>query len=145
MSTQVPPEPMTNRAQHEAPHESAWVGGLTMFAGVMMLIVGILQALDGIAALVNDKVYVTTPNYIYAFDLTGWGWIHLLLGVLVAVVGVAIMQGQTWGRWVGIGLVGLSLIANFLFIPYYPIWSLVIIALEVAVIAALATHRPANV
>jgi hypothetical protein len=145
MSTQVPPEPMTNRAQHEAPHESGWVGGLTMFAGVMMLIVGILQAFDGIAALVNDKVYVTTPNYIYAFDLTGWGWIHLLLGVLVAVVGVAIMQGQTWGRWVGIGLVGLSLIANFLFIPYYPIWSLVIIALEVAVIAALATHRPANV
>ena len=55
------------------------------------------------------------------------------------------MKGQTWGRWVGIGLVGLSLIANFLFIPYYPIWSLVIIALEVAVIAALATHRPDNV
>jgi hypothetical protein len=145
MSTQVPPGPVTNRAQHEAPPESAWVGGLTMFAVVMMLIVGILQALNGIAALFNDKVYVTTPNYIYAFDLTGWGWIHLLLGVLVAVVGVAIMQGQTWGRWVGIGLVGLSLIANFLFIPYYPIWSLVIIALEVAVIAALATHRPANV
>ena len=59
--------------------------------------------------------------------------------MLVAVVGVAIMKGQTWGRWVGIGLVGLSLIANFLFIPYYPIWSLVIIALDVAVIAALAT------
>ena len=121
-----------------------------MFAGVMMLIVGIFQALDGIAALVNDKVYVTTPNYIYAFDLTGWGWIHLLLGILVVVVGVAILQGQTWGRWIGIGLVGLSLaslsmIANFLFIPYYPIWSLVIIALEVAVIAALATHRPDKV
>jgi hypothetical protein len=145
MSTQVPPGQQTNRAQHEAPRESAWVGGLTMVAAVMMLIIGILQALDGIAALVNDKVYVTTPNYIYAFDLTGWGWIHLLLGVLVAVVGVAIMQGQTWGRWVGIGLVGLSLIANFLFIPYYPIWSLVIIALEVAVIAALATHRPDKV
>ena len=98
MSTQVPPEPVTNRAQHEAPRESAWVGGLTMFAGVMMLIVGIFQALEGIAALLNDEVYVTTPNYIYAFDLSGWGWIHLLLGVLVAVVGVAIMQGQTWGR-----------------------------------------------
>ena len=84
-------------------------------------------------------------NYFYAFDLTGWGWIHRLLGILVAVVGDAIMKGQTWGRWVGIGLVGLSLIANFLFIPYYPIWSLVIIALDVAVIAALATHRPVNV
>ncbi len=145
MSTQVPPGQVTNRAQHDAPRESAWVGGLTMFAAVMMLIVGILQALDGIAALVNDKVYVTTPDYIYAFDLTGWGWIHLLLGILVAVVGVAIMKGQTWARWVGIGLVGINLIANFLFIPYYPIWSLVIIALDVAVIAALATHRPANV
>jgi hypothetical protein len=62
MSTQVPPGPVTNRAQHEAPRESAWVGGLTMFAVVMMLIVGVLQALNGIAALFNDKVYVTTPR-----------------------------------------------------------------------------------
>jgi hypothetical protein len=97
--------------------------------------------LAGIAALAHDDVYVTTPEYIYSFDLTGWGWVQLLLGILVAGAGFAIVKGQTWARIVGITLVCLSLIANFLFIPYYPLWSLTIIALDVAVIWALATYR----
>ena len=144
MSTDVPPGPVKNRAQHEAPSESSWASGLSMFAGVMMLIVGIFQILNGIAAILRDKVYVTTPNYLYSFDLTGWGWIHLLVGVLVVAIGFAILMGQTWARWIGIGLVGLSMIANFLFIPYYPLWSLLIIALDIAVIWALASHRSAT-
>jgi hypothetical protein len=84
---------------------------------------------------------VTTPDYIFSFDLTGWGWVHLLLGILAAVAGFAVLQGQTWARVVGIVLAGLSMIANFLFLPYYPLWSLLIIALDVAVIWALATYR----
>ena len=106
-----------------------------------MIIAGIWHALTGIAALVHDNVYITTPQYIYSFDLTGWGWIHLLLGILVAGAGVALLKGQTWARVVGIVLAGLSLIANFLFIPYYPLWSLMIIGLDVAVIWALSTSR----
>jgi hypothetical protein len=121
--------------------ESPWASGLTVFAAAMMMIGGVWHALAGIAALVHDDVYVTTPEYIYSFDLTGWGWVQLLLGILVAGAGFAIVKGQTWARIVGITLACLSLIANFLFIPYYPLWALTIIALDIAVIWALATYR----
>jgi hypothetical protein len=112
--------------------------GVVTFAGILMVVAGVWHGLAGIAALARDQVYVSTPNYVYALDLTGWGWGHLALGILVALTGAAILSGQTWGRWVGIALVVLSLVANFLFIPWYPIWSLVIIGLDVAVIWALA-------
>ena len=136
MSTEVPPPPMTSTER-----ESPWASGLTVFAATIMMIAGIWHALTGIAALVHDNVYITTPQYIYSFDLTGWGWIHLLLGILVAGAGFAVLKGQTWARVVGIVLAGLSLIANFLFLPYYPLWSLMIIGLDVAVIWALSTSR----
>lgn len=113
--------------------------GLVTFAGVLMLVAGVWHGLAGIAALARDRVYVTTPDYVYALDLTGWGWAHLVLGLLVALTGAAILNRQMWGRWIGIALVSVSLVANFLFIPWYPVWSLVIIALDVAVIWALAT------
>jgi hypothetical protein len=106
-----------------------------------MLVVGIYHVLAGVAALVNDVIFVSTPEYIYSFDITGWGWAHVVLGVVVGAAGVAVLQGRTWGRVVGIILAGLSLIANFLFIPYYPLWSLVIIALDVVVIWALALYH----
>ena len=137
MSTQFPSEPMASPGAQESP----WASGLTVFAAAMMMIGGVWQALAGIAALVHDDIYVTTPEYIYSFDLTGWGWVQLLLGILVAGAGFAIVKGQSWARFVGIALVCLSLIANFLLIPHYPLWSLTIIALDVAVIWALATYR----
>lgn len=99
-----------------------------------------MGALAGLAAILNDKVYVTTPEYVYSFDLTSWGWVHLILGALVAVAGVGVVQGATWARVVGITLASLSLLINFVFIPYYPIWSILIIALDVIVIWALATY-----
>lgn len=117
---------------------TGWAGGLVMFAGILMVVAGIWHALAGIAALVNDKLYISTPDYVYSLDLTGWGWAHLVLGGLVALTGGAVLRGLMWGRIAGIALVVLSLVANFLFIPWYPIWSLVIIALDVAVIWALA-------
>lgn len=137
MTTRTPSEPITSPGVQESP----WANGLTIFAAAIMVISGFWQALAGIAALMQDKVYVTTPGYIYSFDLTGWGWIHLLLGILIVCAGVAVFFGQVWARVVGILLAGVSMIANFLFIPHYPIWSLTIIALDVAVIWALATYR----
>jgi hypothetical protein len=116
---------------------TAWSTGFAMFAGAVLIVTGICQALTGIAALFHDEVFVTTPNYIYAFDVTAWGWVHLILGAAVALTGLGVIQGQTWARIVGIMLASLSIIANFLFIPHYPIWSLVIIALDIAVIWAL--------
>ncbi len=123
------------------PGVSPWAAGLAMFAGAMMIVAGIFAVFEGIAALFNDKVYVNTPQYIFTFDLTAWGWIHLLLGVLVGLAGVAVIRGQAWGRFTGIALAGLSAIANFMFLPHYPLWSILIIALDVAIIWALAVYR----
>lgn len=121
---------------------SSWTSGLVTFAGIMLVVAGVWHTLAGIAALFNDDLYISTPDYVYSLDLTGWGWGHLALGLLVMATGGAILSGRTWGRVVGMVLVVLSLIANFVFIPWYPVWSLVIIALDVAVIWALAAWRP---
>jgi hypothetical protein len=137
MTTHTPPEPVTGRDVQDSP----WANGLTIFAAAMMMIIGFWQALAGIAAVAQDKVYAATPEYIYAFDVTGWGWIHLLLGILIVCAGVAVFMGSTWARMVAIVLASLSMIANFAFLPHYPVWSLAIIALDAAVIWALATYR----
>ena len=134
-------ESSSRRATAPAERESPLASGLTLFAAALMMVAGVWHALAGVAALTEDTVYLSTPEYVYSFDLTAWGWVHLLLGVLVLVAGFGVIRGQTWARAIGIVLACLSLIANFLFIPHYPIWSLVIMALDVAVIWALATYR----
>jgi hypothetical protein len=114
--------------------------GFTVFAAVMMIMVGVWQALAGLIAIFENEFYVATRNYLFELDATTWGWIHLLLGVIVAFAGWGLLSGQTWARVVGITLAALSATANFLFIPYYPFWSLLIIAVDVFVIWALAAH-----
>jgi hypothetical protein len=136
VSTQIPA-----RSTGLDRRESPWASGLTVVAATFLVIAGVWHALAGLAAVFNDDVYVATPQYIYSFDLTAWGWAHLLLGALQVVAGFAVLKGQMWARVVGIVVACLSLIANFLFIPHYPLWSLLIIALDAAIIWALATHR----
>ncbi|GAA5110184.1 DUF7144 family membrane protein [Pseudonocardia adelaidensis] len=121
---------------------SPFASGLALFAGTLMIIAGVFQAVSGLVALFQNQLYVVGVSYVFSFDVTTWGWIHLLVGILVAVAGVAVLTGQLWGRIVGIGLAILSMIANFLFIPYYPIWSLLVIALDVLVIWALCSYNP---
>ena len=127
----------TSRQQRESP----WASGLTVFAAALLVIGGVWHVVAGIAALVHDKVYLSTPEYLYSFDLTGWGWIQLLLGILAAVAGFGILRGQTWARVVGIGFALLSMAIQFLIIPLNPIWSFLMIALDIGVIFALATYR----
>jgi hypothetical protein len=116
--------------------------GLVVFAGVMMVMLGIFHALTGLTAILKDKFFVFTPgNYLISVDVTSWGWIHLIGGVVVALAGFFVFSGALWARAIGIVLAGLSAIANFLFIPYYPFWSLLMIALDIFVIWALAVHR----
>jgi len=114
--------------------------GAIMFAGIMMAMNGVFSAIAGIVALAKDDFYVVLPNYVLELDATTWGYIHLIVGIVVALAGFSVLTGKTWARIVGILVASLSAIANFGFIPYYPIWSLLIIAIDVIVIWALATH-----
>ncbi|MER5471836.1 hypothetical protein ABZX90_22990 [Streptomyces sp. NPDC002935] len=115
----------------------AWVSGWTAFAAVMMIFGGAMAIFQGIAAIAKDDVFVTTSNYVYSFNLTSWGWIHLTLGVLVVLAGIAVFRGMLWARIVGITLAGLAMVANFMWLPYSPVWSSVLIAISAFVIWAL--------
>jgi cell division protein FtsW (lipid II flippase) len=137
MSEQALPEDQSARRAEEA---SGWAVGFISFAAIVMLMVGMLQILAGLVAIFENEVYVQTRSYLFEFDVTTWGWIHLILGVIVALAGWGLLSGRTWARVVGITLAVLSAIANFLFLPHYPLWSLLIIALDVLVIWALAAH-----
>jgi hypothetical protein len=134
-------EPTGSRYQSTAPEEpSAWAQGLIMFAAVMMFVGGGFQAIAGLAAIFENEFYTVTPNYVFEFDVSAWGWIHLVLGLVVIFAGYGLLSGQTWARVVGIILASVSALVNFAFIPYYPFWSLTIIALDVFIIWALATQ-----
>jgi hypothetical protein len=113
---------------------SGWAVGLILFAAVMMLMTGVFQALAGLIAIFENDFYVATRNYLFRLDVTAWGWIHLIVGTVVALAGWGLLAGRTWARAVGITLAVLSAI------PYYPFWSLLIIALDVFVIWAIAAH-----
>jgi len=114
--------------------------GFTVFAGTVMIIVGVLHAIQGLVALFNDTFYVLGQEYVFQFDVTTWGWIHLLLGVLVGFAGYFIFRGAVWARTIGVIIAALSVIVNFAWLPYYPVWSLIIIALDAFVIWALTAH-----
>jgi hypothetical protein len=116
--------------------------GLVVFAGVMMMMIGTFHALTGLAAILENEFFVVGPQYAYEFDVTAWGWVHLIVGVIVLVAGWQIFNGATWARIVGMTLASLSAIANFFFIPYQPIWAILMISLAVLVIAALAAYSP---
>jgi hypothetical protein len=119
------------------PRPSGWaVGGLT-FASTMMVLIGVFQAFAGLGAIIDDEFFVVTQNYAFDLDVTAWGWIHLILGIVVAWAGYALWSGKLWAGVVALILAMLSAIANFFFIPYYPFWSLLVIALNVWVIWAL--------
>jgi hypothetical protein len=110
-----------------------------------MLCNGVLAVLQGIAALSDDDVYARIGSYVYEMDLTGWGWVHVILGALVAVTGAGLLKAAPWARFAGIFFASLSLIAQFLFLPYAPVWSVIMMGIDVFVIRALASHqeRPA--
>ena len=112
--------------------------GLTVFAGVMMIMLGVFQAIQGVVALFNDTFYAAGQKWVFQFDITTWGWIHLIVGALVAVAGFFVFRGAVWARAVGIGIAAISAVLNFMWLPYYPLWAILIIALDVFVIWALA-------
>jgi hypothetical protein len=129
----------TTRQTRRAP--DTYSGGavtVTVMAGVLMMLVGVMHAIQGLVALVNDNFYVFGKEYVFEFDITAWGWIHIVLGAIGVAAGVGILMNQTWAQVTGIGFACLSALANFAFLPYYPLWAIVVIAFNVLVIWALA-------
>ena len=114
--------------------------GVSIFAGVLLMTLGAFEILQGFSAVLKDDVFVKAPNYTYAIDLTTWGWVNMIIGAILVAVGVGIVRGQVWANSAGIGLAVISALGQFAFMPYYPFWSILIIALDVLVIWALATQ-----
>jgi hypothetical protein len=121
---------------------SGWTVGFVVFAGVIMMMLGIFHALTGLAAIIDDQYFVVGPNYAYELDTTAWGWLQLIFGIIVAAAGWGIFNGATWARIVGIALAVVSAVGNFFFIPYQPVWAILMIALAILVIAALSAWSP---
>ncbi|KQX09351.1 hypothetical protein ASC82_25825 [Streptomyces sp. Root431] len=124
-------------AAHSPSQGGMAVGGWVVFAAVLMIFVGLMTLFQGIAAIAKDDVFVTTRNYVYQFSLSGWGWVHLILGIIMVLAGLALFKGALWARFVGVALAGLGMIANFMWLPYYPFWAMLLIAIDVIVIWAL--------
>ncbi|MFI9769032.1 hypothetical protein ACIHJG_19480 [Streptomyces sp. NPDC052415] len=122
--------------------KQTWAEGLTAFAAVMLMIAGVLAITRGIMAIAEDDVFVSTPNYVFEFDLTSWGWIHLILGAIAVIVALGLFSEATWARISGVAIGALVIIANFLSLPYYPEWSVVLIGMSTLIIWALCVERP---
>ncbi|MDI5961985.1 hypothetical protein POF50_031595 [Streptomyces sp. SL13] len=135
-STMTPPP-----SSHTERQRSPWAAGLVLFAGIMMVANGILSIFEGAVGVTKNGVYAATGNYTYKFDVTSWGWIHIAVGAAVAIVGLGVIAGLNWARYLGIFVVALSMFANFMFLPYYPLWALVVIAIDVFVLWALCVYR----
>ena len=119
---------------------SGWAIGWTTFAAFMMIMIGGFHVVAGLVAIVNDEFYAVTKEYVFQFDATSWGWIHLILGIVVLLAGFALFTGAVWARTVGVIMALVSAFVGFAWLPWYPIWAVVIIAIAVSVIWALTAH-----
>jgi hypothetical protein len=144
--SQATPAPQPPPPGHTGRHDddrSSWAAGGTVFAGILLLVSGVLAILEGIVGIAKDSVYIVTRgDYVYKFDVSAWGWIHLALGIVAVLVGIGLLGGSAWARYLGIGIAALNMIANFMFLPYQPVWSIIMIGIDVFVIWALATYHP---
>ncbi|WP_030844252.1 MULTISPECIES: DUF7144 family membrane protein [unclassified Streptomyces] len=138
------------RPHPAATHPDPWnaaTSGRTVMAAVLMIFGGAMAFFEGLAAVASDDLFVVTRHYLFEFSLTGWGWVHIVLGVALVAAGCAVLfSGALWARYFGIAVAGLGAFANFLWLPYYPLWALVLIAVNILVVWALCTgaHHEAD-
>jgi hypothetical protein len=134
------PRPGATTRGEAAPEVTGWVGWIA-FGGIMMVLAGTFQAIAGLVALLNSDYYlVTARGLVVGVSYTTWGWVHLLVGVLLVATGLGVMSGQMWARVVGIAVAFLSAVVNLAFLAAYPLWSALVIVLDVLVMYALAVH-----
>ena len=123
----------------QSPTRTRWVGWI-WFGAAMMILLGLFGLIQGFVAIFNDKYYVTTSQGLLVFDLTRWGWVHIILGGLAIIAGIALFTGAMWARVVAVVLAGINAIAQLAFLSAYPLWGIVVIALDVLVIYAVIVH-----
>ena len=114
--------------------------GWTYFASLMMILIGGFHAMVGFIAVLDDEFFVTTRNYVLQFDATQWGWIHLVFGSIVAISGCYLLTGNVLARTVGVVVGLVSALIGFAWLPYAPVWGVIIIAIAVSIIWALTAH-----
>ena len=137
----VDPDPRSD-PRYE-PEVSGWAAAGIGFAAVMLMMIGVFQVVAGLAAIIEDDLFVVGRAYAFDLDVTAWGWLHLIIGMLLVLTGFGLFARQAWAGITAIFLATLSAIANFFFIPYYPFWAILVIALDVWVIWALT--RPSAI
>ena len=129
-----------NRTTYVPPRRTHWTG-LVGFAAFMMMMLGVFQAIEGLAAIFNDEFYAVAPSgLVINVDYTVWGWVHLLLGIGIFLAGIGVLSGNVMGRTVGVILAGLSAVVNLAFAQAAPVWAAIIITIDVFVIYALIVH-----
>lgn len=134
---------MSNTDQEtESDRKQGIVFGVSIVAAALLFVAGLVAVFQGISAIAKDDLFVAGPNYTYQFDLTTWGWIHLIIGILAVVIAGGLAVGADWARISAIIVASISIIAQFLWLPYYPLWAILIIALDILVIWAVATWKP---
>ena len=126
-------------SDYSTDQRTGWTGWV-VFAVVMMIMGGILWAIVGLVALFNSDWVVFGKEGALWIDVTGWGWIHLILGLLMTLAGFLVIQGNMFGRTVAVILAMLSIVINFVWLPVYPIWSIVIITIDIFILYAVMVH-----
>ncbi len=119
---------------------SGWAIGWTAFAAIMMLMLGVWWIIAGLVAVVDDDFFVVTQEWIFKFSTTTWGWIHIVLGVVILLSGFGLFTGNVWARTVGVILALFAGLAAFAWLPYFPVWAIIFIAVSVAIIWSLTAH-----
>jgi hypothetical protein len=132
---------MTQEDTNDRQLVSPWAKSGVVFAAVMLVLLGAFQAIEGLAAIINDDYFVVVKGYAFNLDTTAWGWIHLILGLAMVAAGIGLFYRTVWAGVAALFLAVLSAVNNFFFIPYAPVWALLVIALNIWVIWALTRPR----
>jgi hypothetical protein len=136
MSSTIPESGAPPRYQPEPTGVNGWI----VFAGVIMLVMGFLDAMWGLAAVINNEVVTVGGHGVVVWDISAWGWGHLILGTLVALTGLGLLAGQGWARWLGVFFVSLDLLVQFGTFTLFPLWSIMIIAIDIIIIYQLTAR-----
>lgn len=118
---------------------TGWTGWV-VFAAVLMVVAGGIWAIQGLIAVFNDNLVIFGTEGAILLDVTGWGWIHIILGALLVLAGILVLRGNLFGRMIAVILAVLSIIVNFIWLPVYPVWAIVIITLDVFILYAVIVH-----